>query len=119
MLSSAQAQVALKKPLLMPALDQSLDGFFSTSLVPKFKDESFNKSYKVSLAKATFVEGVFQVFNAWRVVRDLAKSGHPLIFIPSLGYLDAAMRVAREFPQVCFESVLATHKQLSSCKIWA
>ena len=36
-------------------------------------------------------------------VRDLAAQGHQLIFAASFGYLEPALRVAADFPQVKFE----------------
>ena len=43
--------------------------------------------------------------DAERVIRDLARSGHRLIFTTSFGFMEPTMRVAREFPDVRFESI--------------
>ena len=41
--------------------------------------------------------------QAERVLRDLARQGHKLIFATSFGYLEPALRVGAEFPSVAFE----------------
>jgi simple sugar transport system substrate-binding protein len=53
--------------------------------------------------RTTFVEGVPEGADAERVMRDLAAQGHKLIFATSFGYLEPALRVARDFPDVKFE----------------
>jgi basic membrane protein A len=53
--------------------------------------------------KTTVVEDVAEGPDAERVMRDLARQGHKLIFATSFGYLDGALRVAAEFPDVKFE----------------
>jgi basic membrane protein A len=51
----------------------------------------------------TVVEGVAEGADSERVMRDLAASGHGLIFATSFGYLEPALRVAAEFPNVRIE----------------
>jgi basic membrane protein A and related proteins len=53
--------------------------------------------------QSTRVEAVPEGADAERVMRDLARQGHGLIFATSFGYLEPALRVAAEFPQVRFE----------------
>lgn len=53
--------------------------------------------------RTTVVEGVAEGPDAERVFRDLAAQGHALIFATSFGYLEPALRVAADFPQVKFE----------------
>jgi simple sugar transport system substrate-binding protein len=53
--------------------------------------------------QSTVVEAVSEGPDAERVMRDLAGSGHGLIFATSFGYLEGALRVAAEFPHVRFE----------------
>ena len=53
--------------------------------------------------RTTVVEGVAEGADAERVMRDLAASGHRLIFATSFGYLEPALRVAADFPSVRFE----------------
>ncbi|MEO7243489.1 MAG: BMP family ABC transporter substrate-binding protein [Variovorax sp.] len=56
-------------------------------------------------AVTSFVENVPEGPDAERVIRDLALSGHALIFTPSFGYMEPTLKVAKEFPQVKFESI--------------
>jgi len=51
----------------------------------------------------TVVESVAEGPDAERVMRDLARQGNRLIFATSFGYLEPALRVAAEFPDVRFE----------------
>ena len=55
--------------------------------------------------QSTFVENVAEGADSERVIRDLAKSGNDIIFTPSFGYMEPTMRVAKEFPNVKFESI--------------
>lgn len=53
----------------------------------------------------SYVENVAEGPDAERVIRDLAATGHGLIFTPSFGYMEPTLKVASEFPQVKFESI--------------
>ncbi|HUS55962.1 MAG TPA: BMP family ABC transporter substrate-binding protein [Thermohalobaculum sp.] len=53
--------------------------------------------------ETTFVESVPEGPDAERVVRQLAASGHGLIFTTSFGYMDPTLKVAKMFPNVKFE----------------
>ena len=55
--------------------------------------------------KTTYVENVAEGPDAERVIRDLAATGHQLIFTPSFGYMEPTLKVAQEFPAVRFESI--------------
>jgi simple sugar transport system substrate-binding protein len=55
--------------------------------------------------KTTFVENVPEGPDAERVIRDLAQQGNRLIFTPSFGYMEPTMKVAKDFPDVKFESI--------------
>src|SRR5450830_691819 len=55
--------------------------------------------------KTTYVQDVPEGADAERVIRDLAQQGHQIIFTPSFGYMEPTLKVAREFPQVKFESI--------------
>ena len=55
--------------------------------------------------KTTFVENVAEGPDAERVIRDLAATGHKLIFTPSFGYMEPTLKVAKDFPNVKFESI--------------
>jgi basic membrane protein A len=53
----------------------------------------------------TFVENVPEGADAERVIRDLARQGNRLIFTPSFGYMEPTLKVAKDYPDVKFESV--------------
>jgi basic membrane protein A len=55
--------------------------------------------------KTSYVENVPEGADAERVIRDLAQQGHQLIFTPSFGYMEPTLKVAKEFPNVKFESI--------------
>jgi basic membrane protein A and related proteins len=55
--------------------------------------------------KTSFVENVAEGPDAERVIRDLAQTGHKLIFTPSFGYMEPTLKVAKDFPDVKFESI--------------
>jgi basic membrane protein A and related proteins len=55
--------------------------------------------------KTTYVENVPEGPDAERVIRDLAQQGCGLIFTPSFGYMEPTLKVAKDFPQVRFESI--------------
>jgi basic membrane protein A len=52
--------------------------------------------------KTTFVESVPEGADAERVLTQLARSGHRVIFATSYGYGDAVLKVAERFPDVIF-----------------
>jgi basic membrane protein A and related proteins len=55
--------------------------------------------------RTTYVENVPEGADAERVIRDLAQQGHKLIFTPSFGYMEPTLKVAKDFPDVMFESI--------------
>ncbi|MEN9330401.1 MAG: hypothetical protein RLZZ484_1589 [Pseudomonadota bacterium] len=55
--------------------------------------------------QTTYVDNVAEGPDAERVIRDLARQGHRLIFTPSFGYMEPTLKVAAEFPEVKFESI--------------
>jgi basic membrane protein A len=55
--------------------------------------------------KTSYVENVAEGADAERVIRDLAQQGNQLIFTPSFGYMEPTLKVAKDFPQVKFESI--------------
>ena len=50
-----------------------------------------------------YIESVPEGAEAERVIRDLAQSGHNLIFTTSFGYMNPTQKVAKIFPKVIFE----------------
>ena len=63
--------------------------------------------------QTTAVADVPESADAERVVRDLAQTGHRLIFTTSFGYMEPTLRVARDYPGVKFESITG-HQQASN-----
>jgi simple sugar transport system substrate-binding protein len=55
--------------------------------------------------QTTAVANVPEGPDAERVIRDLAATGYKLIFTPSFGYMEPTLKVARDFPDVKFESI--------------
>jgi basic membrane protein A and related proteins len=53
--------------------------------------------------ETTFVESVSEGADAERVIRQMAQSGHDLIFTTSFGFMQATATVAEQFPDVKFE----------------
>jgi basic membrane protein A len=66
--------------------------------------KAVDKAFGASV-KNTFVENVPEGADAERVIRDLAREGHTIIFTPSFGYMEPTLKVAQEFPDVKFESI--------------
>jgi len=50
-----------------------------------------------------YIESVPEGAEAERVIRNLAKSGHNLIFTTSFGYMNPTLKVAKIFPKTKFE----------------
>ncbi|MFO0294705.1 MAG: BMP family ABC transporter substrate-binding protein [Rhodospirillales bacterium] len=53
--------------------------------------------------ETTFVESVSEGPDAERVIEQLARSGHKLIFTTSFGFMEPTLKVAQRFPNVWFE----------------
>ncbi|MCC9620903.1 BMP family ABC transporter substrate-binding protein [Thalassospira sp. MA62] len=51
----------------------------------------------------SFVESVPEGADAERVIRQMAQTGHNLIFTTSFGYMNPTLKVAKQFPDVKFE----------------
>lgn len=51
----------------------------------------------------TYVESVQEGPDAERVLRQLAASGHHIVFATSFGFMNSVIRVAQQFPNVKFE----------------
>jgi basic membrane protein A len=52
---------------------------------------------------STYVEKVPEGADAERVIRELADTGHGIIFTTSFGFMDPTLKVARDYPEVKFE----------------
>lgn len=53
--------------------------------------------------KTTYVENVAEGADAERVIRQLASSGHDIIFTTSFGFMNPTLKVAKRFKNVKFE----------------
>ncbi|MBN2751507.1 MAG: BMP family ABC transporter substrate-binding protein [Rhodospirillaceae bacterium] len=53
--------------------------------------------------KTTYVENVPEGPDSERVIRQLAQTGHQLIFTTSFGYMNPTAKAARQFPKTKFE----------------
>lgn len=54
-------------------------------------------------ASTSYVESVPEGADAERVIRQMAQTGHNLIFTTSFGYMNPTEKVAKQFPNVKFE----------------
>jgi basic membrane protein A and related proteins len=61
------------------------------------------EKYGAAKVTTTFVESVPESADAERVFRDLVDQGHQLIFGTTFGYMEAMLKVAKEFEDVRFE----------------
>lgn len=52
-----------------------------------------------------YVENVAEGPDAERVLRELARQGQDIVFTTSFGYMEPALKVAREFPDTKFEVI--------------
>jgi basic membrane protein A len=52
---------------------------------------------------ADYVENVKEDASATPILKDLAQSGHKLIFATTFGYMDQTVEAAKQFPNVMFE----------------
>ncbi|HKK37455.1 MAG TPA: BMP family ABC transporter substrate-binding protein [Paracoccaceae bacterium] len=53
--------------------------------------------------ETTFLESVPEGPDAERALRQMAQSGHDLIFTTSFGFMNATLKAAQQFPDVMFE----------------
>jgi basic membrane protein A and related proteins len=68
-------------------------------------EAQLNRAGQPAKVQTTFVENVAEGPDAERVIRDLAQQGNRIIFTPSFGYMEPTLRVAKDFPDVKFESI--------------
>lgn len=55
--------------------------------------------------ETTFVENVPEGPDAGRITRELANTGHKIIFGTSFGFMDPMLKVSKDFPDVKFEHI--------------
>jgi simple sugar transport system substrate-binding protein len=106
--SAAQAQVASATPSAAPvqAAFVYVAPLSDTGWV--HQHELGRRAVEAALGarvKTSYVEDVAEGADAERVIRDLARQGNQIIFTPSFGYMEPTLKVAREFPEVKFESI--------------
>ncbi len=119
-LAAALAAACFLLPAALPAFAQSNPspasrlkvGFVYVTPITEAgwvrQHEEARKAVQAALdgaVQTTAVENVAEGADAERVIRDLVQQGHKLIFTPSFGYMEPTLRVARDFPDVKFESV--------------
>ena len=109
---SASAQSGIPAPAKGPSKDPLKIGFVYVAPITEAgwvrQHENARQAVQAALGnrvKTTFVENVAEGPDAERVIRDLAQQGHQLIFTPSFGYMEPALKVAQDFPGVRFESI--------------
>jgi len=106
----AACAVALAAPAAAQTKEPLKIGFVYVSPIGDagwtFQHDTGRKEMEKALGgKVTtkFVENVPEGADAERVIRDLAQSGHNLIFTTSFGYMNPTLKVATAFPTVKFE----------------
>ena len=71
----------------------------------KAMEAALNPAGQPPRVQTAYVENVPEGPDAERVIRDLVQQGNKLIFTPSFGYMEPTLKVAKDFPDVVFESV--------------
>ena len=108
--SFAQSETTLSSPTSVP--DPVKVGFvYVTPVLPAGWTRQHEEG-RLALQKAmpaqvttTAVDNVPYGPDSERVIRELASSGHHLIFTTSFGYMEPTLRVAQEYPNVKFEHI--------------
>ena len=110
LMAIAACAVALAAPAAAQTKEPLKIGFVYVSPIGDagwtFQHDTGRKEMEKALGgKVTtkFVENVPEGADAERVIRDLAQSGHNLIFTTSFGYMTPTLKVATAFPTVKFE----------------
>jgi basic membrane protein A len=71
----------------------------------KAMEAALNPARQPPRVQTSYVENVPEGPDAERVIRDLVHQGNKLIFTPSFGYMEPTLKVAKDFPDVVFESI--------------
>lgn len=100
--SGAHAQQSAQEPLKIGLVYVSPVGdagwTYQHDLARKAIEQKFGNKVQVK-----YVESVAEGADSERVIRELAQSGHKLIFATSFGYMNPTIKVAKSFPSVAFE----------------
>ena len=84
-----------------------------------YQHDEGRKAVEAAGIKTTYVESVKYGADAERVIRQLAQSGHDLIFTTSFGYMDATNKVAKDFPNVKFEHATGYKREHSNVSTYS
>ncbi|MGE0845573.1 MAG: BMP family ABC transporter substrate-binding protein [Flavobacteriaceae bacterium] len=111
MLAAAVAAVAIAAvPAVAVAKDKVKAGFVYVGPIGDHGYSYQHDQGRLAMAKAlgdkvetTFVENVAEGPDAERVIRELAQSGHDIVFTTSFGFMNPTVKVAERFPDVKFE----------------
>jgi simple sugar transport system substrate-binding protein len=110
LMGMAACAVVLAAPVTAQTKEPLKIGFVYVSPVGDagwtFQHDTGRKEMEKALGgKVTskYVESVPEGTDAERVIRELAQSGHNLIFTTSFGYMNPTIKVAAAFPKVNFE----------------
>jgi len=110
LVATAACAIALAAPAIAQTKEPLKIGFVYVSPIGDagwtFQHDTGRKQMEKALGgKVTskYVESVPEGADAERVIRDLAQSGHNLIFTTSFGYMNPTLKVATAFPKVNFE----------------
>ncbi len=68
-------------------------------------EAALNPTGQPPRVQTSYVENVPEGPDAERVIRDLVRQGNKLIITPSFGYMEPTLKVAKDFPDVFFESI--------------
>jgi basic membrane protein A len=71
----------------------------------KAMEVALNPAGQPPRVQTSYVENVPEGADAERVIRDLVAQGNKLIVTPSFGYMEPTLKVAKDFPDVVFESI--------------
>ncbi len=111
-ISPAFSQSPGQQPAAAPKAEPVKAGFVYVSPITEAgwtkQHDDGRKAVEAALGKevkTTFVENVSEGADAERVIRDLAATGHQIIFTPSFGYMEPTLKVAQDYPNVKFESI--------------
>jgi basic membrane protein A len=107
---TAALAATIGSPRIVRAADPFKAGYIYVGPVADFgwshQHDNGRKAVEEALGdkvKTTFVESVKEGPDSERVIRELASSGHGIIFTTSFGFMNPTLKVAKDFPDVKFE----------------
>lgn len=92
------ADAPLKVGFIYSGPISDLGWTFQHDLGRKLLEKEFGARIKTS-----YVESVPETAESERVIRQMAQTGHQVIFTTSFGFMDPTIKVAKQFPKVIFE----------------